>query len=84
MKALAALALVGFLPGWCPAQEAPAILVPRKVQAPVPARYVSVAPAPDNERHFVARTRHLLELVRKHPAPDGDLEFRINGLILQS
>lgn len=45
-----------------------------------PPLYTRANPAKDNARHFVARTGHLLKLVRKHPAPAGDPWFKIKGL----
>jgi hypothetical protein len=56
-------------------------IVERCMAEPVPPPlYTRVNPTNDNPQHFVARTKDLLKLVRKHPAPAGDPWFQINGL----
>src|SRR5882672_2853568 len=76
----AALTTFGIWVVMCVAQaDEPAVLKPIKAESAGP-RYSSVAPAPDGEGHFIARTRHLLDLVRKNPTPDDDPWFRINGV----
>jgi hypothetical protein len=79
MKNLAAVVLISFLPGWCLAQGDPTVLKPQKAEPAAP-RHQSVRPAPDDPGHFVARTKHLLELVRKYPASKEDPWFKVNGV----
>jgi hypothetical protein len=73
------LATAWVLSAACWAQPGPTILQPQKAE-PAGPRYEAVRPAPENPDHFVARTKHLLELVRKNPAPDGDPRYGVGGV----
>ena len=76
------LALLGTLvPLLAAAQAGPTILTPRAPERAEP-RFASVSPAPENPGHFVARTRHLLEVVRKYPAGANDRRYSVNGVQL--
>jgi hypothetical protein len=59
--------------------EAPAVLQPLQPPAPQP-RQERLLPAAADDSHFVVRTRHLLDLARRHPAPPRDPWFKVNGV----